>query len=93
MWKYIKKYLHFAIIAALFMIGEVLMDLIQPGIMSRIVDEGVLGVNNGGTGDMHIIWASGVQMIGLVLFGGLCGSLNTAACPFWNRLSCDKSNQ
>lgn len=79
MWKYIKKYLHFAIIAALFMIGEVLMDLIQPSIMSRIVDEGVLGVNNGGTGDMHIIWASGVQMIGLVLFGGLCGSLNTAA--------------
>ena len=32
------------------MVGEVLMDLIQPGIMSRIVDDGVLGMNNGGTG-------------------------------------------
>lgn len=76
MWKYIKQYLHFAIIAALFMIGEVLMDLIQPSIMSRIVDDGVLGLNNGGTGNLSIIWASGAQMIGLVLFGGLCGSLN-----------------
>ena len=39
-----KKYLHFAIAAGLFMIGEVSMDLIQPGIMSKIVDEGVLGL-------------------------------------------------
>ena len=47
MWKYIRKYLLFAIIAGLFMIGEVMMDLVQPGFMSRIVDDGVLGVNNG----------------------------------------------
>lgn len=49
MWKYIKKYLHFAIIAALFMVGEVLMDLLQPEIMSKIVDDGVLGINNHGS--------------------------------------------
>ena len=42
MWKYIRPYLHLALIAALFMVGEVLMDLLQPEIMSRIVDEGVL---------------------------------------------------
>ncbi|MGN1001514.1 MAG: ABC transporter ATP-binding protein [Oscillospiraceae bacterium] len=76
MWKYIKPYLPLAVIAAAFMVGEVSMDLIQPGIMSRIVDEGVLGINNGGLGDMGLIWSLGVQMIGLVLFGGLCGSLN-----------------
>lgn len=76
MWKYVRRYLHFAVIAGLFMIGEVLMDLIQPSIMSRIVDDGVLGLNNGGTGNLNIIWRSGAQMIGLVLFGGLCGSLN-----------------
>lgn len=40
MWKYIKRYLPFAVVAGLFMVGEVLMDLVQPGIMSRIVDEG-----------------------------------------------------
>ena len=76
MWKYIRQYLFFAIIAALFMICEVLMDLIQPGIMSRIVDDGVLGVHSGGTPDLHLVWMLGLQMIGLVLFGGLCGSLN-----------------
>ena len=50
MWNYIKKYLHFAVIAAAFMVCEVLMDLLQPEIMSRIVDEGVLGVNTGVSG-------------------------------------------
>ena len=44
MWKYVKKYLHFAVMAAMFMFLEVLMDLLQPEIMSRIVDDGVLGV-------------------------------------------------
>lgn len=76
MWKYIKRYLHFAIIAATFMVAEVLMDLLQPEIMSRIVDEGVLGVNTGGVGDLNLIWTLGVVMICLVLFGGSCGSLN-----------------
>lgn len=76
MWKYIRQYLIFAIIAGLFMVGEVFMDLVQPGIMSVIVDDGILGVNNGGATDLHLIWMLGLQMLGLVLFGGLCGSLN-----------------
>lgn len=76
MWNYVKRYLHFAVLAALFMIGEVMMDLIQPGMMSRIVDEGVLGINNNGIGDIHLILMLGLVMIGLVVFGGLCGSLN-----------------
>lgn len=76
MWKYIRKYLPYAILAGLFMVGEVSMDLVQPGIMSRIVDDGVLGLNNNGFGDLGLIWKLGLQMIGLVLFGGFCGSLN-----------------
>ncbi|MDO5548723.1 MAG: ABC transporter ATP-binding protein [Eubacteriales bacterium] len=75
-WKYSKRYLPFAVLAGLFMVCEVLMDLIQPGIMRAIVDNGVLGINNGGVGDLNLIWTLGLQMIGLVLFGGLCGSLN-----------------
>lgn len=71
MWSYIKKYLHVAVIAAAFMVGEVLMDLIQPGLMSRIVDDGVLGTSSGGTGNLEIVWSVGLQMIVLVLFGGL----------------------
>lgn len=76
MWKYVRRYLPYAILAGLFMIGEVSMDLVQPGLMSRIVDDGVLGLNQGGVGDLGLIWKLGLQMIGLVLFGGLCGSLN-----------------
>ena len=76
MWKYIKRYLFFAILAALFMIGEVMMDLIQPGLMSEIVDDGVLGISTGGTGDLNLIWNLGIKMILLVLFGGFCGSMN-----------------
>ena len=76
MWKYIKQYLHFAVIAALFMVGEVLMDLLQPELMSRIVDEGVLGIGSGGVGDLRLILTQGLKMVVLVLFGGLCGSLN-----------------
>lgn len=78
MWKYIRQYLIIAVIAGLFMVGEVLMDLVQPGIMSRIVDEGVLGANNGGVPNLRLVWRFGLRMIGLVLLGGLCGSLNNA---------------
>ena len=76
MWKYVKQYLPYAILAALFMVGEVMMDLLQPTIMSEIVDDGVLGLNNNGVGNLTLIWVKGVQMILLVLFGGFCGSAN-----------------
>ncbi|MCB5388044.1 ABC transporter ATP-binding protein/permease [Blautia glucerasea] len=78
MWKYIKRYLLYGTLAAIFMVGEVLMDLLQPEIMSKIVDDGVLGVHSSGVGDMGLIWTLGLKMICLVLFGGLCGSLNNA---------------
>ena len=76
MWSYVKRYLLYAMLAALLMVGEVSMDLVQPTIMSRIVDEGVLGAGNGGVGDLGIILSLGIRMILLVLFGGLCGSMN-----------------
>lgn len=76
MWKYIKKYLPFAILAALFMIGEVSVDLIQPGLMSKIVDNGVLGINNNGVGDLHLIFVLGLTMVIIVILGGISGSLN-----------------
>ena len=76
MWQYVKRYAHFAFIAALFMGGEVLMDLIQPGLMRRIVDDGVLGLNNNGVGNLELVWRLGIQMIGMVLIGCCFGSLN-----------------
>ena len=48
MLKYVKKYWLYALIAPLFMMGEVVMDLLQPKLMSTIIDEGVLGLSNQG---------------------------------------------
>ena len=42
MLKYLKKYWFLCLLAPLFMVGEVAMDLIQPDMMADIVDNGVL---------------------------------------------------
>lgn len=76
MWKYVKRYLFFAVLAGLCMVGEVVMDLLQPELMGQIVDDGVLGIHNGGVGDLHLILTVGLAMIVFVLLGGLFGSLN-----------------
>ncbi|MGN0318648.1 MAG: ABC transporter ATP-binding protein [Lachnospira sp.] len=76
MLKYLKKYWLFAILAPLFMIGEVLMDLIQPRMMSTIIDEGVLGMSNNGVGDLNLVISTGIKMIGFVILGGLCGVMS-----------------
>lgn len=77
MWKYIRKYLPIAFLAVLFMMGEVLVDLYQPKIMQSIVDDGVLGVNTGGVGDMRLILHLGIKMAILALAGCVFGSLNS----------------
>lgn len=73
MFKYLKKYWLYVVLAPLFMIGEVLMDLVQPGMMSTIVDEGVLGLSNNNVGDLSIVISVGVRMIGVVFLGGSFG--------------------
>ena len=76
MFKYLKKYWLFAVLAPLFMMGEVLMDLIQPRLMSIIIDDGVLGLSNNNVGNMDIIIGTGLKMIGLVIIGGICGVMS-----------------
>lgn len=66
--KYIKPYWFFALFTSLTMIGEVAADLLQPKLMSKIVDEGVLG------NDMGLIIKTGILMMLLVIFGGACGA-------------------
>ena len=73
MVKYLKKYWLWTILAPLFMIGEVSMDLIQPELMSRIIDDGVLGINNGGVGSLDIVLGFGLKMVLFVAIGGLRG--------------------
>lgn len=77
MLKYLKKYWFFALLAPIFMIGEVSMDLLQPELMSRIIDDGVLGLNNGGVGNLNTVITIGLKMIGFVALGGICGIMSS----------------
>ena len=94
MWKYLKKYWFYALLAPLFMIGEAGMDLLQPALMATIVDEGVLGIGHGGVGSLDIILKTGMQMVALIAAGGACGVLsgvfsNLAAQNFGNDMRKD----
>ena len=85
MFKYLKKYWIFCIAAALFMVGEVSMDLYQPDLMADIVDNGVLKSN------VELIINVGIKMILCVMLGGffgiMCGVFaNFASQRFGNDL-------
>lgn len=88
MLKYLKKYWIFCVLAPLFMVGEISMDLIQPHMMATIVDEGVLKQ------DLSVVLDEGIRMILLVLFGGFSGVMcgvfaNLASQQFGNDLRKD----
>ncbi len=86
--KYLKKYWYFAILSPLFMILEVSMDLLQPRLMSSIVDDGIV------TGSIGLIAELGVQMLIFTLIG-CCGGVlsgvfaNLASQSFSNDLRKD----
>lgn len=67
---YLKKYWFFVMLAPIFMIGEVLMDLFQPKLMAKIVDIGLA------EGNIAYIISTGLTMLGLVLIGGIFGVLS-----------------
>ena len=70
--KYLKPYWIFAILAPLTMVGEVFIDLLQPKLMAKIVNEGVIGR------DTALIITTGITMLGLVAVGGCFGILSAA---------------
>ena len=65
--KYLRPYALFAVLTPLSMVGEVLGDLLQPKLMSKIVDDGVLGQ------DMDLIIRTGLLMLLVLIGGGACG--------------------
>ncbi|MBP3730252.1 MAG: ABC transporter ATP-binding protein [Mailhella sp.] len=71
-----KKYIFFAIAAALFMAAEVLMDLLLPGLMQSIVDDAVLGIGRKGVSDTSLVCRLGLIMAVIAAAGGICGSMN-----------------
>lgn len=76
------KYWHFALLAILFMICEVTVDMIQPKLMATIVDDGILGLSGNGRPDLQLISSTGVIMLLVVLAGGLSGILSGTMANF-----------
>lgn len=83
-----KPYLLPAIISPIFMIGEVIADLILTKQMASIVNDGVL------KGDMSAILRIGLSMLAVAAVGGFMGifcawTASVAAQGFGNDLRCD----
>ncbi len=66
--RFLKPYWHWAVLAPLSMVLEVAMDLMQPRLIQRIVDEGIAQSN------MTVVISTGLWMVGLAL-AGLVGGL------------------
>ncbi|HQE93960.1 MAG TPA: ABC transporter ATP-binding protein [Anaerolineae bacterium] len=65
--KFLKPYWLWATLAPLLMILEVVMDLMQPRMIQRIVDEGLTQLN------MQVVITTGLWMIGFALLGAVGG--------------------
>ena len=65
--KYLKPYLVAVTLAPLFMLGEVIIDIIQPSLMASIVD---VGIKNG---DISYVAFTGLKMLGLTVLGVIGG--------------------
>ncbi|MDP4119324.1 MAG: ABC transporter ATP-binding protein, partial [Bacillota bacterium] len=75
-FKYLKPYTLWALLSPICMILEVWVDLMQPKLMSNIIDEGVLG------GKFGMIFPTGMLMLGLVALGGIGGCASSGFASY-----------
>ncbi|NLE99712.1 MAG: ABC transporter ATP-binding protein [Anaerolineales bacterium] len=64
---FLRPYWHWAVLAPLLMILEVSMDLMQPTLMARVIDEGIAQRN------MAVVINTGLLMVGVALAGAVGG--------------------
>jgi ATP-binding cassette subfamily B multidrug efflux pump len=67
LFRFLKPYWHWALLAPLLMVLEVGMDLMQPKMIERIIDVGIARL------DMSVVVHAGLLMIGLALIGAVGG--------------------
>jgi len=66
-----KPYWHWTILAPVIMLLEVATDLMQPRMIQRIIDDGIV------QGNMSVVLNSGLWMVGLSLIGAVGGIAST----------------
>lgn len=74
--KYLKKYWYLALLAPLFMIFEVVFDLMQPQLLERIVDNGILNETIGASEKIDLVLRVGGLMLLFLAVGGFCGIMS-----------------
>lgn len=67
---YLKPYWRSAALAPILMMGEVAMDLMQPRLLQRIVDQGIANL------DLPLVTQTGLLMAGLAVVGWIGGAGN-----------------
>ncbi len=77
MFRFLKPYWHWAVLAPLLMGLEVAMDLMQPRMIQRIVDEGIAQL------DMQMVIRTGLLMVVFALIGAVGG----VGCTVFSMLS------
>ncbi|MGE5774923.1 MAG: ABC transporter ATP-binding protein [Chloroflexota bacterium] len=68
--KFLKPYWRWVLVAPLLMLLEVVMDLMQPRMVQRIVDEGIARL------DLNLVLHTGLLMFGLAIVGAFGGMSN-----------------
>ncbi len=68
--RFLKKYWYFAMLAPLWMIGDVVAELNLQLLMKDIIDKGAL------TGDMDFVYKTGLIMLGVLIIGCICAILS-----------------
>lgn len=71
--KFLKPYRRWAVLAPLAMMLEVALDLMQPRMVQRIVDEGIAHLN------LPLVIQTGLLMIGLAMIGAV-GGMSSGVC-------------
>lgn len=92
LFKYLKKYWWATLLAPLFMVGEVGMDMLITQQMQQMIDNGIQASN------LNVVKTVGLNMLILVLIGVSCGILsgvfaNIASCKYANDLRKDLFNK
>lgn len=76
---YLKPYWKYALLAPIFMVLEVIFDLIQPKFMEQIVDNGILNETLSLNDKISNVLIFGALILAALAIGGFCGIMS-AAC-------------
>lgn len=76
---YLKPYWKYALLAPIFMVLEVIFDLIQPKFMEQIVDNGILNEALSLNDKISNVLLFGALILAALAIGGFCGIMS-AAC-------------